>query len=302
MVWPTETVGDLHHRTRLLSLHSRGDFHPAAALARLLDDARGEGDGEGEGEGEGDGMGEGEDEGNEEDKGDEEADSDGKEVGEADGRGEGGCPLPGGSGHLPPGWTRVQSGTRSSGQALHAFVNPANGERVRSIKAAWRMHEQARETARRLAKVKEAKPDRPFAFSTGASETRFGAKGGVSARYDALPAYNSNLNVAIFVRGAYYQLSPWLAGRASALPDAYQKVTAPSGSSSARRGGTKRPLFTNEAIALANMVSPLQGRELGYAIAREWQAPRPMNDVEALADAELVGFQYSSTVASAPPC
>ena len=37
VILPTAAAGDLHHRVRLLSVHTRGSFHPAAALMRLLE-------------------------------------------------------------------------------------------------------------------------------------------------------------------------------------------------------------------------------------------------------------------------
>lgn len=97
-----------------------------------------------------------------------------------------------------------------------------------------------------------------FAFTSGLSEARASAKGGIIPHRDRLPAYNSNLNTVIFCQGQYWQASPWLASRASALPDAWQERLS------------SKPKTSLQASALANMVSPLQARELGHAIAAEW--------------------------------
>lgn len=96
-----------------------------------------------------------------------------------------------------------------------------------------------------------------------ASAARFSARGGVGAVAGYLPAYNRSLNVAFYARGAFYRLSPWLAARCSGLPDAYQHVA------SKRRlveGAAAPPSHCDAAAALANMVSPLQARELGYGL------------------------------------
>ena len=119
---PTWVAGDLHSRTRLLSVHSRGGrFSPAAALARHLLTSRGE-----------------------------------APASDVAGRGREGAPLCGGS---------LSEASTSS---------------------------------------------EVFAFTTGLSEGRFAAKGGVAAHTARLPAYNSNLNIAIFCRGQYWQASAWL--------------------------------------------------------------------------------------------
>ena len=122
-----------------------------------------------------------------------------------------------------------------------------------------------------------------FAFTSGLSVTRFNAKRGISACYSHFPAFNSNLNVIIYVGGSYWQLSPWLASRASALPDAWQVLKSRSSS--------------KQASALANMVSPLQGRELGLSIAIEWRAPRDMMGVPACAEAMKAANEAASIVA-----
>ena len=174
---PTACCGDLHHRTRLLSVHTRGCFHPAAALMRLVQD------------------------------------------------------------------------TPSLGAETVA--------------------DQMRQSG-------------VLAFNTGHSETRAAAKGGLGAVAGKLPAYNQSLNVALYAKGAFYKLSPWLAARCSGLPENYQDV-----------GSKKRQLpgeevtasGTDASIALANMVSPVQARELGNAIAREWRCPRKLFDIPALKDA-----------------
>jgi site-specific DNA-cytosine methylase len=158
VILPTEAAGDLHHRTRLLSVHTRGSFHPAAALMRLLD--------------------------------------------------------------------VEQESPQPRKKTLAASAT--------------------------------------FAFTTGLSENRASYKGSVGATFGHLPAYNTNLNLALFVRGSYYKLSPWLATRCSGLPDDYQSVWD---FSSRRDRPRKQPLVTSLATALGNMVSPLQARELGYAIA-----------------------------------
>ena len=141
---PTAVAGDLHHRLRLLSVHTRGAFHPAAALMRLFD---------------------------------------------------------------------IDS-------TIRADIRP-NRERTNSV----------------------------FAFNTGASETRASAKGGVCPVFGSLPAYNTSLNVALFLptAGAYFKLSPSLASAASGLPHSYQDIW-----SLTRDGTRKRPNQGNLALALAS--------------------------------------------------
>eukprot|EP00967_Tisochrysis_lutea_P104094 scaffold157719_cov30-Tisochrysis_lutea.AAC.1 len=124
-----------------------------------------------------------------------------------------------------------------------------------------------------------------FAFSAGLSETRATTKGGVRPNYHRLPAYNACLNVIVFCQGRYWRVSPWLASKASALPDAWQEKE-------------RRPSLTSkmnvEMSALANMVSPLQARELGYAIAMEWQSKANQSDEQAswMASATTLPWQY----------
>ena len=172
VVMPTWAAGDLHHRSRLLSLHTKGCFHPASALMRLLSD------------------------------------------------------------------------------------EPQEEEPV------------------------PVECDGVFCFSTGLSETRHAARGGISPVWGRLPAYNSVLNVAIHFKGVFYSLSPWLAARCSGLPDQYQHVG--SKCRHLPEGADTRPSMTDAAVALANMVSPLQARELGYAIASEWQDPRAISEIPSL--------------------
>ena len=172
VVMPTRVAGDLHHRSRLLSVHTKGCFHPSAALLRLLT---------------------------------------GK----------------------PP-----QDDDEASGCSD------------------------------------------VFCFTTGLSETRHSARSGVAPVWGRLPAYNSNLNVAIYFRGLFYSLSPWTASRCSGLPDEYQDVE--SKGRHLPEGAITRPTATDAAAALANMVSPLQARELGHAIGSEWQKPRAIADIPAL--------------------
>jgi hypothetical protein len=121
-----------------------------------------------------------------------------------------------------------------------------------------------------------------FAFTTGLSEGRACAKGGLVCHHDRLPAYNSNLNAGIFCEGQYWQVSPWLASRASALPDAWQEKPSLKAKTSL------------QASALANMVSPLQARELGHAIAAEWLRGAAGSDepVPALAGALGLPWQF----------
>lgn len=222
---PTSVAGDLHHRTRLLSVHTRGAFHPAAALLRLLD-----------------------------------IDSD-----------------------------------HTTLQATPKQQEPSN--------------------------------DAVFAFTTGASETRAAAKGGICPVYGRLPAYNSGLNVALFVPSArsFFKLSPWLATRCSGLPDSYQDVWTWSEDKVVK----KQPNHGELALALAStrlrrdpgclraqpiltcalvrgtcvdMVSPLQARELGHAIASEWMNPRAVASVPTLCGAPpLPILEYMGTVPIAFP-
>lgn len=192
VILKTAAAGDLHHRVRLLSVHTRGAFHPAAALMRLLD-----------------------------------------------------------------------SGEVDSGASTMSETQKSN----------------------------------VFAFTTGLSETRAQFKGSMMVTFGALPAYNTALNVALYVRGAYYKLSPWLAARCSGLPDDYQSVWD---FGDGDRGPRKQPLQTCVSTALGNMVSPLQARELGYAIASEWLAPRKLADVSTLEGAPALRpdetFGYDSGV------
>lgn len=108
----------------------------------------------------------------------------------------------------------------------------------------------------------DERSSRVFVFTTGLSETRHAARKGIQPQFQRLPAYNQNLNVAIFAKGHFYRLTPWLASRASALPDAWQQYTkGKGGGSNAKRSQTVK------SSALANMVSPLQARELGASAA-----------------------------------
>ena len=47
---------------------------------------------------------------------------------------------------------------------------------------------------------------------------------------------------------------------------------------------------------LANMVSPLQARELGHAVASEWQQPRTFAQLDALDDAPGVPDSFGGSV------
>ena len=123
-------------------------------------------------------------------------------------------------------------------------------------------------------------PDATFAFSIGLSMTRAESKGGVKPVYGRLPAYNCNLDAAIFHRGRFYQVSPWLAQRASALPDKYQLPLS--------------GVLKAQSEPLANMVSPLLARDLGYAVASEWERPRPPHSEPLLQRAELLSRHTSS--------
>ena len=190
VILPTAAAGDLHHRVRLLSVHTRGSFHPAAALMRLL------------------------------------------EVNEDEAAGIDSMPEE----------------TPTSSEA--------------------------------------------FAFTTGLSEARAFHKGCIGHVFGALPAYNTNLNAALFVRGSYYKLSPWLASRCSGLPDDYQSVWDFSEGSKVR----KQPLSTCLSSALGNMVSPLQARELGYAIASELLEPRRLGAISLLEGALALPLDYQGEV------
>ena len=53
-----------------------------------------------------------------------------------------------------------------------------------------------------------------------------------------------------------------------------EKVGLPRCARAHRTGAEARVRSTVAGAGLANMVSPLQARELGFAIASEWQAPR----------------------------
>ena len=189
---PTSASGDLHHRVRLLSVHTRGAFHPAAALLRLIE---------------------------EEDPG---------------------------------------IGTQANDQKQS-------------------MDEKGSALAERTSEV--------FAFTTGLSETRATFKGRVGTTFGSLPAYNTGLNCALYVRGKYYKLSPWLASRCSGLPDGYQDGYWHEANQWVKLGPA------TDGSALGNMVSPLQGRELGNAIASEWRRPRKLADVDVLRDAETLPLE-----------
>ena len=114
-----------------------------------------------------------------------------------------------------------------------------------------------------------------------------------------LPAYNRSLNVGIFFRGAFYSLSPWVAARASGLPAAYQDVH--SGNRRMPAGAEVRSNQTTAAAGLANMVSPLQAREFGHAIAAEWQAPRDLPQLDALLHAPTLPESYGGHVPGSFP-
>ena len=134
-----------------------------------------------------------------------------------------------------------------------------------------------------------------FAFNSGVSQNRFEANSRrLRPTFGRLPAYNSNLNVVIFWDGAYYQLSPWLAGRASALPDAWQSVAA--------QGKRKGPSLKVQASALANMVSPLQARELGFVIGSEWREPRLFSGVAALENSTRLPQLFRGRLPDEFPC
>lgn len=122
-------------------------------------------------------------------------------------------------------------------------------------------------------------PDRTFAFTIGLSMTRAEHKGGIKPVYGRLPAYNRSLDAAVFHRGRFYQVSPWLAQRASALPDKYQLPLS---------GALKA-----QPQPLANMVSPLLARDVGYAIASEWERPRPAHSEPRLQRAQLLSSNTS---------
>ena len=140
-----------------------------------------------------------------------------------------------------------------------------------------------------------ASKQKVFAFNSGLSQNRFETNGGfIRPTFGRLPAYNSNLNVIVFWDGTYYQLSPWLAGRASALPDAWQSV--------ATQGKRKCPGTGVQASALANMVSPLQARELGFVIGSEWKEPRLFADVAALMGATRVPQLFRGKMPDEFPC
>ena len=197
VILPTAAAGDLHYRTRLLSVSTKGAFHPAAALMRLLT-----------------------------------VDED------------------------------VGASSSSSNAPLLLTNEAADHSEV-------------------------------FAFTTGLSETRHQAKGDIGHVFGHLPAYNTGLNVALYVRGSYYKLSPWLAARCSGLPDDYQSVWD---FGDGKDKPKTRPTQTCLATALGNMVSPLQARELGFAIAREWKEPRQLASVSMLANAPNLPLEYSGSV------
>ena len=142
---------------------------------------------------------------------------------------------------------------------------------------------------------KGTKTPKSFAFVSGLSQNRFESQGGaIRTSIGRLPAYNSNLNVVIFWDGVYYQLSPWLASRASALPDAWQHVS-----------GKEKRKHQNKAVqgsALANMVSPLQAREVGHAIATEWTAPRRFRDIECLRNCTRLPQLFRGKMPDEFPC
>ena len=157
VVLPTAVCGDHHHRKRLLSVHTRGAFHPVGALLRLLVD---------------------------------------------------------------------------SAEAAHELEAACERSHV-------------------------------LAFTTGASETRAHAKGGMNAVRGKLPAYNQSLNVALFADGSYHRLSPPLAARCSGLPEAYQDVNSKRGFLD---GEAIAASATDAAIALANMVSSRASPSDGHPI------------------------------------
>lgn len=140
-----------------------------------------------------------------------------------------------------------------------------------------------------------AKAPKSFAFVSGLSQNRFETNGGaIRTCVGRLPAYNSNLNVVIFWDGVYYQLSPWLASRASALPDAWQHVSG--------KGKRKHQNKAVQGSALANMVSPLQAREVGHAIATEWTAPRRFRDVDCLRNCTRLPQLFRGRMPDEFPC
>ena len=72
-----------------------------------------------------------------------------------------------------------------------------------------------------------------------------------------------------------------------------------------RTGAEARVRSTVAGAGLANMVSPLQARELGFAIASEWQAPRcwqaPALDVLAVSPGVPDSFGGILVLAAFPP-
>ena len=193
---PTSASGDLHHRVRLLSVHTRGAFHPAAALLRLVEND-----------------------------------------------------------------ALFDQSINAEEQGESAIIGE---ERLSSD---------------------------VFAFTTGLSETRAEAKGNVGATFGSLPAYNTGLNCALYVRGTYYKLSPWLAARCSGLPDEFQDNYWDNEHQKVKNVA-KFDVSNVKASALGNMVSPLQARELGNAIASEWLSPRHLADVAVLRDAPSLPQEY----------
>ena len=187
VVMPTAAAGDLHRRSRILSVHTRGAFHPAAALLRLVSD--------------------------------EPANPETEARGAA-------CSI------------------AEETEARGATCTGAGKKRRRECAAA------------------SAHP--VFSFTTGVGELRYAARNrGIDAVFGGLPAYNRGLNVALFYEDSFYALSPWLAARASGLPDGYQDVASCSGRrKSDPVGAETRAHRTMAAAGLANMVSPLQAREL----------------------------------------
>ena len=203
VVMPTIAAGDLHARSRILSLHTKGAFHPVAALLRLISKTR---------------------------------------------------PTPGAALTTHP--RPPLAGSSNAVNASIPFTGGATGSTGRKASACNSLV------------VRSPAQAEVFCFTTGLGETRYASRNrGVDAVWGRLPAYNRGLNVGLFFRGSLYTLSPWLAARASGLPEGYQDVHKSTGAET-RVGSTVA------GAGLANMVSPLQARELGHAVASEWQAPR----------------------------
>ena len=140
-----------------------------------------------------------------------------------------------------------------------------------------------------------------FCFTTGTGQTRYALKGKLGAVWGHLPAYSSNLNVGLFFRGRFYKLSAWLAAQASGLPEGYQDVSSSKKGRAAPTGSEMRASETLKATGLANMVSPLQAREMGHAIAAEWQAPRTTAQLESLVSMTTLPGSYGGQVPTSFP-